>query len=92
MNVSKSSAVIAYALGTVLMVFGWLGAQVQGDAAQGHPGTSGIVVAFGAALGLLTPAATSLWRTRRGFRAPLLAAVGLQALICLYVIAAEIML
>jgi uncharacterized membrane protein (UPF0136 family) len=92
MKVSKTHAVIAYAVGTVLMVFGWLGGQVQGDAAEGHPGTAGIIAAFAVALALLAPAAVSLWRARRGVRVLLLAVVGLQALICLYVVAAEFVL
>lgn len=89
---SKVHAAITYAVGTVLMVFGWLAAEVQGDSAEGHPGTTGIVATFTIALALLAPAAASLWRAKRRFRALLLPAVVLQALICLYVIVAEFML
>ena|ERR1039458_3830464 len=86
---SKMSAVIAYVIGTLLMAFGWLCALAQGDAPQQQPRIAGIVMVFAIAAALLSVPAIHLWRARRMPQLLLVAVIGIQALICLYAIAAE---
>jgi hypothetical protein len=80
---------IYYIVGTFLMTFGWLCALAQGDAPQQQPRIGGIVVIFAIALALLSLSACRLLRMRRVPQIVMAFGVGVQALVCLYVIAIE---
>ena len=71
------------------MAFGWLCALAQGDAPQQEPRIAGIVLIFALALGLLSLPAVRLLGTRRVPQILILLGVGVQALLCLYIIAIE---
>ena len=92
MTMSKTSAVFAYIVSTLLMVFGWLGALAQGDAPLQAPRISGMVAIFVLALALLVPVAWRVWRTQPAAKVVFLAVIGAQVLICLFAITAEFML
>lgn len=90
--VRRMYAMLGYAVGTVLMVFGWLCALAQGDGPPQHPRIAGLVAIFALASAFLTATAISLWRWKRGIRIVFLGAIGIQVIVCLYAIVAEFML
>jgi uncharacterized membrane protein (DUF2068 family) len=76
----------AYVAGTLLTAFGWLGVLAQGDALQGDPRITGVVLIFAAALAFLAISAIGLRRAKRWTSYVLLSAIALEAAFCVYVV------
>ena len=86
---SKLLSFGSYAIGTLVMAFGWLCALAQADAPKGDPRSAPVIAVFAIAATSLVFSAIFMQRANRLAKWIMFPLIGLQSACCLYAILAE---